>query len=247
MTRHGPGAAASAASMRRPRSPSPCRSSANPRARSAWKIGWASSGVAQTVTGPIPAAAAVAAARSINRCCSAAAPSAPSAGIIRVLAKPATGALASTATATGSVIAVLPRQLLRIGAEEVGEPQAPHQHHGPQHAMLLPAPPGGDDALGEAQRPAHALEALAERDVLHQRDLVKAAGRLERLALHENRLVAGGDPGQPRADVHEKADDQQERMPALDLDVEAAPGAAGPFEAIEHGVVGMAREPRVGV
>src|SRR6266852_1521444 len=226
MTRHGPGAAASAASMRRPRSPSPCRSSANPRARSAWKIGWASSGVAQTVTGPIPAAAAVAAARSINRCCSRAAPSAPSAGISRVLAKPATGALASTATATGSVIAVLPRQLLRIGAEEVGEPQAPHQHHGPQHAMLLPAPPGGDDALGEAQRPAHALEALAERDILHQREFREPARRLEGFAAHENRLVAGRDPGEPRAQVHQPADDGEQRRAAVDRDVEAAPGAA---------------------
>src|SRR5215467_987074 len=167
MTRHGPDAAASATSMRRPRSPSPWRASAAPRPRNARKIGCASSGVAQTVTGPIPAATAVVAARSISRSCSSAAPSGPSTGMSRVLAKPATGALASTATATGSFIAVLPRQLVWIGAEEIGEPQAPHQHDRAQHAVLLPAPPGGDDALGEAQRPARALEGLAERDILH--------------------------------------------------------------------------------
>src|SRR5260370_32275636 len=111
------------------------------------------------------AAQAAATARSINRACNSAAPSAPSTGMSRVLAKPAIGALASTATATRSFIAVLPRQLLGIGAEEVGKAQPPHQHHGGQNAVLLPAPSRGDGALGDAQRAAHALEALAERDV----------------------------------------------------------------------------------
>src|SRR3977135_1585495 len=168
------------------------------------------------------AAHAVAAARSINRACKAAAPSAPSTGMSRVLAKPLSGALASTATATGSFITVLPRQLVRIGAEEIGEPQAPHQEHGGKHAILLPAPAGGDDALGQAQRAAHALEALTERDVFHQRDRIAAARRDEGIAAHEDRLVAGRDAGEPRAEVHENADDEQQRMPALDLDVEAA-------------------------
>src|ERR1700738_2565731 len=127
--------------------------------------GWVSSGVAHSVTGPMAAAHAGAAARSVNRACNTAAPSAPSTGMSRVLAKPASGALASIATATGSLIAVLPRQLIWIGAEVIGEPQAPHQNHGGEHAIFLPAPAGGDDAFGEAQRPAHALEALAERDV----------------------------------------------------------------------------------
>src|SRR5262249_52746900 len=173
-------------------------------------------------------------ARSINRSCSEAAPSVPSAGISRVFAKPATGALASTATATGSFIAVLPRQLLRVGAEEIGKPQAPHQHHGAQHAVRLPAPPGGDDALSEAQWPAHALEALAERDILHQRDFREPARRLEGIALREDRLVAGRDPGEPRAQIHQPADDGEQRRAAVDRDVEAGPGAARQREAREY-------------
>src|SRR5262245_40896225 len=98
-----------------------------------------------------------------------AAPAAPSAGMRRVLAKPASGALVSTATATGSFIAISLRELFRIGTEEIGEPQPPHQDHRAEHAMLFPAPTGGGDAFAQAQRPAHALEALAERDVFHQR------------------------------------------------------------------------------
>src|SRR5207302_428618 len=126
--------------MRRPRSPSPWRASATPRARSAWKTGKPSSGVAQTVTGPIPAATAVA--------------------------------------------------------------------------------------------------ALAERDILHQRDFREPARCLEGIAPHEDRLVAGRDPGEPRAQVHQPADDGEQRRAAGDRDVEAAPGAARPLEAIEHDVVG---------
>src|SRR5713101_2276120 len=247
MTRTGPVAAAIAASMRAPRSPSPWRASAMPRARMAWNAGWAASGVAHNVTGPMPAAHAVSTARSISRACNKAALSAPMAGMSRVLAKPASGALASTATATGSFIAVMLRELFRIGAEEKSQPQAPHQHHGVEHAVLFPAPAGGDDALAQAQRPAHALEALAERDVLHQRDLRKAAGCLKCVAPREYRLVAGRNPGEPRAQAHEPADDEQERMPAVDLDVEAAPGAAGPVEAVEHDMVGVGREPRIGM
>ena len=36
-------------------------------------------------------------------------------------------------------------------------------------------------------------------------------------------------------------------MPALDLDVEAAPGAARAFERVEHDVIGVGRQPGVGV
>src|SRR5262249_17763205 len=187
-------------------------------------------------TGPVAASHAVATARLISCSCSRAAPSAPSTGMSRVLAKPATGALASTATATGSFIAVLLRQLVRIGAEEIGEPQPPHQDDGVDDAVLLPASARRDDALGEAERGADALEPLAERDVLHQRDLRKSAGRLERVAAYEDGLIAGGDAGQPRAQAHQPADQNEQRRAALDLDVEAAPGAARALEPIEHHV-----------
>src|SRR4029077_18096744 len=204
------------------------------RAAISCKAGCRSSGVTHNVTGPIAAAQAVAAARAINRACRTAAPLSPSTGTRRVLEKPGSGALASTATATASLIAVLPCQRLRIGAEEVGEAQAPHQEHGPDHAVRLPAPARGDDAFAQAHRPAHALEALAERHVLHQRDRREGAGRLERVAPHEYRLVPGRDPGEPRADVHECRNDGEQRIAAVDLDVEAAPGAARPVEPAEH-------------
>src|SRR5262249_23082228 len=147
----------------------------------------------------------------ISRSCNRAAPSAPSTGMSRVLAKPAIGALASTATATGSFITVLPRQFAWVGAEGVSEPQPPHQDHGVDDAVLLPAPAGGDDALGEAQRRADALEPLAQRDVLHQRNFRKTPGRLEGVAPREDRLVAGGDAGQPRAQAHQPANQDEQR------------------------------------
>src|SRR5262249_22840129 len=114
------------------------------------------------------AAHAVATARSTRRACNKAAPAAPSAGMRRVLAKPGSGALASTATATGSFIAISLRELFRIGTEEIGEPQPPHQDHRVEHAMLFPAPSGGGDALAQAHRLADALGAVADRAVFHQ-------------------------------------------------------------------------------
>src|SRR5262245_16516084 len=212
ITNAGAFAAAIAASIRAPRSPPPWRASPTPKCASiARNRGSFSSGVAHTFTGPTSAAHAVATARSTRRACNKAAPSGPSAGISRVLAKPGSGALASTAIATGSFIAVSLRELFRIGTEEIGEPQPPHQDHCVDHPILFPAPTGGDDAFAQAQRPAHALEALAERDVFHQRDRGKTARRLERGAPHEHRLVAGRNPGEPRADVHEPGDDAQQR------------------------------------
>src|SRR5215471_16264884 len=205
-------AAAIAASIRAPRSPLPWRASPTPKSASiARKSGSLSSGVAHKVTGPMTATHAVATARSTRRACNEAAPSAPSAGMRRVLAKPGSGALASTATATGSFIAVLLRELFRIGTEEIGEPQPPHQDHCLEHAILFPAPTGGGDAFAQAQRPTHALEALAERNVFHQRDCGKATRRLECRAPHEYRLIAGRNPGEPRAHVHEPGNDDQQR------------------------------------
>src|SRR5215470_190798 len=243
-----PGPAPIATRIRAPRSPSPWRASAIPcRARKAWKVGWVSSGAAHSVTGPQPASQAVATARSIKRACSAAAPAAPSTGTSLVLAKPASGALASTAIATGSLITVLLRELLRVGAEEIGEPQPPHQQDGREHAVVVPAPARGHDPFGETKRLAHALEALAERDVLHQRDLGEAANLLEGVAAHEDRLVAGRDPGEARAQAHEESDHQQERGAAVDPDVETPPRAARALEPVDHDTVGVGRQGGVGV
>src|SRR5205807_3453164 len=204
MTSVAPFPVASAVSIRAPRSPSGWRASAMPkRERIDAKAATVSTGAAHSVTGPTPALHAVATACSISRDANAAAPSAPSAGMRRVFANPGIGALASTATATDSLaIAVSPRQQRGVGAQEIGQPQAPHQQDGPQHAVLFPAPARGGDAFGEAERRADALEPLAQRNVLHQRDGRKAAGCDKHLALDEYRLVASGDPSHARADVH---------------------------------------------
>src|SRR5262249_22386683 len=132
------------------------------------------------------AALAVAIACSTKRACNKAAPSAPSAGMSRVLAKPGSGALASTATATASVIPVSPCELFRICTEKICEPQPPHQDHCVEHAVLLPAPAGGGHALPQAQRFTDTLEPLRERDVFHQRDCRKPAYRPEGVATHED-------------------------------------------------------------
>ena len=50
---------------------------------------------------------------------------------------------------------------------------------------------------------------LAERDVLHQLDLREAG---KRVAPHEDRLVAGRDAGEARAQVHGAGHDFQQRM-----------------------------------
>src|SRR4051812_11050710 len=113
------------------------------------------SGVAQTVIGPTAAVRAVSTVRWISRACSAAAPSGPSTGSRRVFTSPASGAFAKIAMVTGSSltgrIAVLARERRGFGAQEIGEPQSPHQQDGSRDAMLLPAAVGCGDALRQTK------------------------------------------------------------------------------------------------
>src|SRR5215831_18709709 len=167
------------------------------------------------------AALAVAIACSTRRACNKAAPSALSAGMSRVLAKPGSGALASTAAATASVIAVLPRELFRICTKKICEPQPPHQDHCGGHAVLLPAPSGGGHAVPQAQGFTDTLEPLGERDVFHQRNCRKPAYCPEGVSAHEHRLVARCDAGEAREQAHEPSNHGQQWRAAVDLDVEA--------------------------
>src|SRR5579864_5561425 len=109
------------------------------------------------------AALAVATARSMKRAANAAAPSAPSAGARRVLARPGSGALARMAIATGSglpwCVAIGARQPGRVRPHEVGESQTPHEQNRPRHAMLFPSPPRGHDGRGDTERTADSPEA----------------------------------------------------------------------------------------
>src|SRR5262249_46936451 len=155
------------------------------------------------------ASAAVVTARSISRACNKAAPTSPRLGISRVFAKPGIGALASTATATGSAIAVFPGETFRGGAEEVSPPQPPHPENGLQDPMLFQAAPRCDHALAQAKGSTDALEALAQCDVFHERDRGKAACRVEGATAHEDRLIAGRDSGDAGAQAHQPTDERK--------------------------------------
>ena len=116
-----------------------------------------------------------------RRACRAAAPSAPRAGIRRVFALPASGALANTISVQSIMCCVIDgSQSARIGAEKIGEAQAPHHQHRAQRSSAFPAPAGGDDALTQTDRPARSLQRARQRDVFHQLDERKARRRQRR-------------------------------------------------------------------
>jgi hypothetical protein len=91
-------------------------------------------------------------------------------------------------------VARVPR---RRHAKCVKEPQPPHEEDGAHDAVALPAPSGRQDFFPQTGR--RHLHGGAESDVFHQRNLREAA---EGVAMHEDRLVAGRDSGQSRAQVH---------------------------------------------
>ena len=174
------------------------------------------SGAHHRVTGPIPRRDGGATARSISRRLQPARRlRARAAGSAASWRSPATGALARTATAPSSIARRRSRRRrarrARIGAEKEGEAQAPHGQDRARHAVRLPAPAGGRHARGKAGRPRQALKPAATarcppsagcRD--SRRRLAKARAR------DEDRLVAGGDAGEPRAQVHQRRDHAEE-------------------------------------
>ena len=92
-------------------------------------------------------------------------------------------------------VAVAPGERRGLGAEAIGKPQPPHQQDGAERAVPSQRRPEVvTRAARHSGRPTR-LRRLRQRDVLHQRRVGKAAGRGERLARHEHRLVAGGDAG----------------------------------------------------
>ena len=97
--------------------------------------------------------------------------------------------------------------------------------------------------LAQAGRRAAPLHRLAECDVLHQRDLRETA---ERVAAHEDRLVAGGDAGQARAQVHAKGDHRQQRRAALDASRRIVPTDCS-ANALKNQLLGVRRQARIGM
>ena len=110
--------------------------------------------------------------------------------------------------------------------ERVFEPQPPHQHDGAGDPPALPPPARRDHLLPQAGRARARPQRPAQGDVLHQLDVGESTGRQEDVAGDEDRLVAGGDAAQPRAQVHRTLDDAQHRMRAVEPHVEPAPCTA---------------------
>src|SRR4030095_2883273 len=136
ITSTGPRLAAVAASMRAPRSPSGWGLRVmRKRATRLRNEVCVLLGAHHSVTGPTLAARAVATARSVRRSCNTAAAWAPMVGIRRVLTSAGIGAFARTAIEAkllfGGGIAVLSRKPRGVGAEEGGQPQAPHPQDRP--------------------------------------------------------------------------------------------------------------------
>src|SRR5437870_4522756 len=67
----------------------------------------------------------------------------------------------------------------------------------------------------------------------HERNVGKAAARLEQIAPNEHRLIAGCDGAQPRTPIHEPFDDAQQWMRRVDGDIETSPALRGSVEPIE--------------
>src|SRR5882762_3871294 len=214
--------------MRAPRSPSPCAWRPAPCRRShSRKKGSLVSGAHHSSTGPSRESLAARRQCTTSLRCNAAAPAAPSAGISRVLASP--GAFANTITGqteSAALAVIEARKTRRRGAEEKREAKPRHQQHGAQVPAALPAPARCHRLVRETQRPRNALERARQRDVLHLLERWKASGALEGFAPDEDGLIAGGDSGRARAQVHEKRDHGQADAGAFDAHVEAPPRPA---------------------
>ena len=120
------------------------------------------------------------------------------------------------------------RKRRRVGTEKIGEPEPPHQRDRAPCAAPLPAAGRRGNRPGKAERRRDALQGARERDVFHERLPGKTARGIEGLARGEDRLVAGGDPGQARTPVHHETDEGEEPRRARDAHIEAAPAAAPP-------------------
>src|SRR4029079_16329198 len=130
ITRTGPALVATAASIRVLMSPCGCGLSVIfIRATIFRNVSCVASGSQHNVTGPMPAAGAIATVRSVNLSCSTAAACAPIAGMSRALAKPGMGAFARIEIETGLVFSggIALRDSPRISAEEIRQTERPHQ------------------------------------------------------------------------------------------------------------------------
>src|SRR2546430_16031547 len=101
--------------------------------------------------------------------------------------------------------------------------------------------------LFRSQRPRQALERARQRDVFHELERREAPGALERLAPDEDSLIAGGDSGRARAQIHEKRDHGQAEAGPFYTHVEPPPCLAARGEPLQDAPVGVFRKTRAGV
>src|SRR4051794_40456010 len=146
----------------------------------------------------------------------------------RVLTSPGRGALANTAIWQSLALVTIKQcQIRRIGAEEIGSAQSPHQQHRSQHAVLLPAAAGGDYFVPKTNRTTELLKRAAYGDVFHQRNLWEAAYCIECGASNEDTLIASRDPRKPRAPVHQACNQAEHWIRAGDNYIESTPYSLG--------------------
>ena len=79
----------------------------------------------------------------------------------------------------------------------------------------------------DARRTLPAFETRGQLDVLHERNRGVTAETFESVATYEDGLIAGGDAGERRAQVHKAFDDAIGGSRAVEADIEATPEMAG--------------------
>ena len=187
----------------------------------------------QSVIGPTPAANAVVNVRRKSHRCKAAAPAAPNAGISRVFAWPATGALAMIATPTATPfsafmacagnIAVGRGQFPWISTKKIAQAQSPHQPDGAPDSLRLPTPPRDIHPLTKANRRRYPSQTTRQRDVFHQGNFGKSANGPKCCPRHKHGLVTGGNAGKTRTPIHQRGNQRKPSRMALDDHIETPP------------------------
>ena len=140
-----------------------------------------------------------------------------------------------------------PAQALRRCAEEVAEPQPPHQYDRPHYAARLPAPPRRD----ARSRRQSGGETRFSRLLSATSSISASAGNPPTLANESRATKIAWSPvaipvSRERRFISQ-ATSREQRAAALDPHVEAPPARAGCGEPVQHRAIGACRKTGVGV
>lgn len=89
--------------------------------------------------------------------------------------------------------------------------------------MRLPAAPGSNYAICQANRPGQSQESFGQFDILHQWLIRETAHRLKGAACHKHGLIAGSDSAQARAPIHQGGYHPQQEWAAPDAHIKTPP------------------------